>query len=110
VKITPLQHEGIALASSLAFSINMFVMFYYLKKSIPDFVTLKNSFVELFLFGIISGAIILIVMTSDWYFLSSKSLSLLSIAGKFVGTFSIFIGIYFFNKKIRLILTSFFRK
>jgi len=111
VKTTTMGHSGIALASSLSFTVNMFVMGRYLQKELKDFVkTQAQSFLNTILISMLGGFIAAVFYYFDWFYFSTKSASLLSIAIKSILIFAIFGFVYFLNRNLKAILLSFFRK
>ncbi|MBT7827790.1 MAG: murein biosynthesis integral membrane protein MurJ [Bacteroidetes bacterium] len=111
VRSTNLGHAGIALASSLAFSINMLVMGNYLKKELHEFVHKSSSIViNLIIILFVGICIIAGIKYFDLFFITNKTISFLSLSIKGISVLLIFSTIYFLNPKLRSILLSFFRK
>ncbi|MBC8343244.1 MAG: murein biosynthesis integral membrane protein MurJ [Bacteroidetes bacterium] len=111
VKTTDLGHAGIALASSLAFTINMFILWRYLKIALRGFVKKAPSNILNILFLIVLSLIIIILTHYfDLFFISSKWNSLLSLSCKGLAVVLIFSIFYFLNKNLRGILQGFIKK
>lgn len=111
VKTTNLGHAGIALASSLSFVVNMYILGKYLKKELKDFVKkTSSSLLNILLMIGLSIAIIIIAKYFNLVFISSKMHSLLSLSCKGVLVIIIFAFFYFVNRNLRSILLGFFRK
>lgn len=110
VKFTTLNHEGIALASSLAYTVNMFVLGRFTFKHINDYLTNRINYLNVFVLLLISIFVISISQYFDFHFYASKSGALVSILVKTVVIVTIFGGIYFLNPKFRSILSGLFKR
>ncbi len=107
VKTTTAGHEGIALASSLAFFINMLILGKYLNKELKEFVQRKVPIIEIFLLIILVAVFVFVSKYFELYFFETKSISLLSISIKAISVFFVFGIFYFLIPKFRIILKDF---
>jgi putative peptidoglycan lipid II flippase len=111
VKFTNLGHAGIALASSLSFIVNMFVLGRYLKKDLHEFVKSSSQTIMNIVYTcLISIAIVAIIYNFDFYFFATKMVSLISVSIKTILVLIIFFTFYFFNRQLRVILLGFLRR
>jgi putative peptidoglycan lipid II flippase len=111
VKTTQMGHAGIALASSLAFSLNMLILGRYLFRELHDFVKINNSiWINVFISILLGLIIIFFIKKLDLYFIDSKLHSFISISVKALCCLSVFLLYYFLNPKIKPILRGFIRK
>jgi len=110
VKFTPMGHEGIALASSLAFFVNMWVMHNYTRKELKAFIR-ESQFkvvVNIIMLCLLSAIIIAFTFYFGLEFYKNKIQSVISITAKSGIIFTIFILFYLLNKNLRPIFKGFF--
>jgi putative peptidoglycan lipid II flippase len=112
VKTTSLGHEGIALASSLAFFVNMWVMHNYTRKELKDFIkeSQRSVIINIILLCILSAILIFMIFYFDLNFYQNKSQSLISLSIKTLIITAVFVLFYFLNKNLKPIFLGFFRR
>jgi len=111
VKTTNLKHSGIALASSLAYIVNMLVMNYYIKKELKDFITQgRQNIWHIIALSFLTGALYFLSEHFQLYYFETKLISIVSILLKAGLVFFIFIIYYLLNKNLRNIFLGFIKR
>lgn len=111
VKTTPLGHAGIALASSLAYVVNMFVMNNYIKKELKDYVEKGNiNPVQIIILILLTFFLCAVTEYFDLYFFTTKTISLFSVLMKILIVSAIFVSYYLLSNNLRHNFTSFFKR
>ncbi len=111
VKTTQLGHSGIALAASLAYVVNMFVMNNYIKKELQGYVEKGGiALIHKVILIILTLLIIYITRHFDLYYFHSKTVSLISIGIKTLLVSIIFLIYYLLSNNIRHNLSSFLKR
>jgi len=111
VKTTNLSHAGIALASSLAYVVNMMVMNIYIKKELKQYIGKgRQNFLHVFVMSVLTAALFYITENQDLYFFSDKMTSFISILVKTLIVSAVFVVYYLLNKNLRSILLGFLKR